>query len=94
MNKQRIEESPMRMNGPRREVMKEPEEVAAMLRLWAVGRGFKRIGREFDLSGTWMQAGSWLTSNRNGHASSAAIRIGCESGFGSIAAMPTWFARN
>jgi hypothetical protein len=30
MNKQRIEESPKRMNDPRREVMKEPEEVAAM----------------------------------------------------------------
>jgi hypothetical protein len=43
MNNQRIEESPMRINHPRREVMKEPEEVAAMLRLWAVGWGLKRI---------------------------------------------------
>jgi transposase len=50
MNNQRIEESPMRMNHPRREVMKEPEEVAAMLRLWAVGWGLKRIGREFRCS--------------------------------------------
>jgi len=46
MNKQRIEESPMRMNGPRREVMKEPE-VAAMLRLRSVGWALKRIGGEF-----------------------------------------------
>jgi len=30
--------------------MKEPEEVTAMLRLWAVGRGLKRIGREFGCS--------------------------------------------
>jgi hypothetical protein len=30
--------------------MKEPEEVAAMLRLWAVGWGLKRIGREFGCS--------------------------------------------
>ena len=50
MNNQRIDESPPRMNDPRREVMKEPEEVAAMLRLWTVGWGLKRIGREFRCS--------------------------------------------
>jgi hypothetical protein len=47
MNNNRIAESPKRMNGPRREVMKEPEEVAAMLRL-------RTVGWEADRPGIWL----------------------------------------
>lgn len=50
MNDSRITGSPLRTNGSRREVMKTPEEVAAMLRLKALGWGCKRIGREFGCS--------------------------------------------
>ena len=53
MNNQRIDESPMRMNGPRREVMKEPEEVAAMLRLWAVGIGCESGSGAIAATPTW-----------------------------------------
>lgn len=50
MDDSRITGRPLRTNGSRREVMKTPEEVAAMLRLKALGWGCKRIGREFGCS--------------------------------------------
>lgn len=50
MDESRITGSPLRTNGSRGEVMKTPEEVAAMLRLKALGWGCKRIGREFGCS--------------------------------------------
>jgi len=50
MQDQRIEGSALRVSDPRRDVMKQPDEVAAMLRLKALGWGMKRIGREFGVS--------------------------------------------
>ena len=49
MNEDRIIESPS-WNDPRREVMKTPDDVAAMVRLKACGWGIKRIARELGCS--------------------------------------------
>lgn len=49
MNEERIAESPS-WNDPRREAMKTPEDVAAMVRLKACGWGVKRIARELGCS--------------------------------------------
>jgi transposase len=49
MNEGRITESPS-WNDPRGEVMKTPDDVAAMVRLKACGWGIKRIARELGCS--------------------------------------------
>lgn len=49
MNEERIAESPS-WNDPRGEVMKTPDDVAAMVRLKACGWGIKRIARELGCS--------------------------------------------
>jgi transposase len=49
MNEERITESPS-WNDPRGEVMKTPDDVAAMVRLKACGWGLKRIARELGCS--------------------------------------------
>jgi transposase len=50
MEKKRIAALALRVDDPRSEGMKTPEEVAAMLRLKGLGWGSKRIGREFGCS--------------------------------------------
>jgi transposase len=55
--------SPSRVEQPRREVMVEPEVVAALLRLRALGWGSRRIARELGISrGTvkrYIEVGGW-----------------------------------
>jgi hypothetical protein len=55
--------SPSRVEQQRREVMVEPEVVAALLRLRALGWGSKRIARELGISrGTvkrYIEVGGW-----------------------------------
>jgi hypothetical protein len=50
MEEERIAALALRVDDPRREGMKTPEEVAVMLRLKGLGWGSKRIGREFGCS--------------------------------------------
>jgi transposase len=50
MEETRIAALALRIDDPRRDAMKTPEEVAAMLRLKELGWGAKRIGREFGCS--------------------------------------------
>lgn len=54
---------PLRGEEPRREVMLEPEEVTAMIRLHRLGWGTKRLARQFGCSRTtakrYVAAGGW-----------------------------------
>ena len=59
-----VEESVLpRGNDPRRDVMRAPEEVAAMLRLHALGWGVRRIATELGCSHMtvrrYLEAGGW-----------------------------------
>jgi len=60
--------SPSRVGQPRREVMVEPEAVAALLRLRVLGWGSRRIARELGISrGTvkrYVEAGGWQPLER------------------------------
>ena len=53
----------LRMNDPRRDVMRTPDEVAAMLRLHSLGWGVRRIGTELGCSHMtvrrYLEAGGW-----------------------------------
>jgi len=75
-----------RFNEPRKEVMVEPETVAAMLRLKQLGWGSKRIARELGVNrGTvkrYLGAGGWqpFERSRRGPSSSAGRRMGCANG--------------
>src|ERR1700750_1629054 len=50
MQQERLSSRPLRVKDPRREVMLEPEEVTAMLRLKELGWGAKRIAQELGVS--------------------------------------------
>ena len=82
----------------RGEVMKEPDEVAAMLRLKELGWGVRRIARELGCSHMtvrrYVAAGGgrprgWRIAHRRWTAWKGGWRSGC----GGIAAMPTWCVR-
>lgn len=64
MPEERIEGSALRISDPRRDVMKAPDEVAAMLRLKELGWGIKRIARELGASHHtvkgYIEAGGWM----------------------------------
>jgi hypothetical protein len=53
----------------RRDVMKAPDEVSAMLRLKALGWGSKRIAAEFGCArntvGRWLVEGDWRGAGRH-----------------------------
>ena len=55
---------------PRREVMQTPDEVAAMLRLKALGWGVRRIAGELGCSHStvrrYLSAGGWITYRGHG----------------------------
>jgi len=59
----RLGSSALRASGPRRDVMVEPDEVTAMLRLKQLGWGTRRIATELGVSrGTvqgYIEAGGW-----------------------------------
>ena len=63
MQEQRLGSGPLRFKDPRREVMLEPEEVSAILRLKELGWGAKRISRELGISRNtakdYIAAGGW-----------------------------------
>lgn len=81
MEEERIAAMALRVDDPRREAMKTPEEVAAMLRLKGLGWGSKRIGREFGCSHHtvkryWRWAGLSATGSHGGRRSSTVLRSG------------------
>lgn len=63
MQQERLGSGPLRIKDPRREVMLEPEEVSAMLRLKELGWGAKRIARELGVSRNtvkdYLAVGGW-----------------------------------
>ena len=73
MDESRIAGSRLRTNGSRREVKKTPDDVAAMLRLKALGWGCKRIGREFGCSHhtvkSYVEAGGFVAFQQPERAS-------------------------
>jgi hypothetical protein len=84
---------------PRREVMQTPEEVAAMLRLKALGWGVHRIAGELGCSPMtvrrYLAEGGWVAYRGRGrprrlagHEEWVAERIA------GMPAMPMWFARS
>ena len=82
----------------RGEVMKEPDEVAAMLRLKKLGWGVRRIARELGCSHMTVRryvasGDGCLRERRSAHRCSTAWKAGWRSGCAGIAAMPTWCAR-
>ena len=80
--------------------MRTPDEVAAMLRLQALGWGAKRIAAEFGCSRKtvrrYLEAGrlGGLPQAARGRRRWTGWRTGWRSGSGSIAAMPTWCGRS
>ena len=88
------------VDGLRREDVRTPDEVAAMLRLHALGWGTRRIAAEFGCSRNtvkrYVGRGGWapLAHGRAGHAPSTGWRTGSPSASGAIAATPTWCGRS
>ena len=69
---------------PRREVMQTPDEVAAMLRLKALGGVFKRIARELGCS--------HMTVRRYLSARAAGCRTAAAAGRATLAGLEDWLA--
>src|SRR5215203_4353410 len=92
--------------GPQAEVlrgdeMRTPDEVAAMLRLKALGWGIKRIARELGCSHMtvrrYVAEGGYVPFRRRvgrPRALSGLDRLDWRSGSGVMAATPTWCVRN
>ena len=79
--------------------MREPDEVAAMVRLKALGWGVRRIARTLGCTarrrcgGILGRAAGWRIGRRRDQGRRMGSRRGSRSGSGAIAAMPTWCAR-
>jgi hypothetical protein len=83
----------------RRELMKAPDDVSAMLRLKALGWGSRRIAGELGCSrntcGTgWDKGTGGRVRHLPGRRNWTDCPSGCVSGFTAMAAMRTWCARN
>ena len=81
------------------ETMREPEEVAAMVRLHELGWGAKRIARELQVSKNtvkrYLSQGGWAPYRRPERESALGrTPSGSASASGATAAMPTWCARS
>ena len=63
MREERLSSGPLRFKDPRRDVMLEPEEVSAILRLNELGWGARRIAQELGISRNtvkgYIAAGGW-----------------------------------
>jgi DNA invertase Pin-like site-specific DNA recombinase len=84
---------------PRREVMQTPEEVAAMLRLKALGWGVRRIAGELGCSHMtvrrYLAEGGWVAiAVAADHGRWPGTKSGWQSAFAGMPAMPMWFARS
>jgi hypothetical protein len=93
MNEERIAGSPS-WNDPRGQVMKTPDDVAAMMRLKACGWGIKRIARELGCSHHtvkhYVAAGGVVPFKAPMRAKTLdGTRTGCGNASCAIAAMPT-----
>src|SRR5215210_5301028 len=82
---------PAALTGMRGEAMREPDEVAAMVRLHALGWGVRRIAAELGCSHTTVRR--YLAARRGGPGRSTACRNGWPSGSGGTGATPTWCGR-
>jgi hypothetical protein len=93
MRDERIEALALRVGDPRRDEMKEPDEVAAMLRLNALGWGCKRIAREFGCSHhtvrRYVEAGGFVAYRRPQRPRKLDGLEGCGSGCAGTEATPT-----
>ena len=92
-----VEGSP-RIDDLRRDLMRTPDEAAAMVRLKALGWGIRRIATEFGCSHEtvrrYVKAGGWVeyrAPRRTGRWTG--VRRLWRSGSGAIAATPTWCGR-
>ena len=90
---------PLLVDEQRRDVMKAPDEVSAMLWLKALGWGSKRIAAELGCSRNTVR--HWLARaiggavrGHPGRRSWMAYRSGCANVFVSMLATPMWFARS
>jgi hypothetical protein len=81
----------------RRDAMKAPDEVSAMLRLKALGLEAHRRGtrvRATRCAAGWLKAIGASVRLRRGRRSWMDYLIGSPNGFVAMPAMPMWFARN
>jgi hypothetical protein len=95
MDEVRITESVLQDEVLRGQVMKAPDDVAAMMRLKSLGWGVRRIARELGCSHHAVKGylASGRSSRHSARSCSMGTMTGCASGSSGMPAMPTWYAR-
>ena len=72
MTERVLEGDSTRIEGPRGDEMRTPDEVAAMLRLWSLGWGAKRIASELGVSRNtvrrYIESGGWAAYRKRRRA--------------------------